>query len=645
MSYNSKYTGEQVESLLDIVAQGGGGGGEVVKTTEAEITAMGFTKNQGTITEVKMNGVSKGTEGVVDLGTVLTEHQDISSKQDKIEDLDAIRAGASKGATALQSIPAEYVTDPELENALRNKVSANQIATINGQSLVNGGNIVIQGGAGGGYDDTEIRQELDELSSKIDNLPQGASMTAITYADLVNLRDSGELVAGSFYRITDYETTTAQENTQSANHPFDVIVLALSENTLAEEAYAIQSERDTDGYFANSNLSAWKLWYSLDNDTERFAWADSENGKGVIYRMIDEIENDIPYDFKNILYIDMTNSKISAEASYYGNWWAGDLVRQPSSDKQVGPSSYRYAWVLTNVSGPSSNGVWYTESDSITSVDTTIYEYDGVVFYASETLRITNLIAGQMQYTFGNPLAPSSLLSEFVDYTIIGKECYSNTIKEHYNEENRQILNNITFGNNCYYNTFGNDCYSNSFGNYCYSNTFGNYCDSNSFGNYCDSNTLGNYCYSNTLGNNCDSNTFGNYCDSNTLGNFCYSNTFGNNCYYNTFGNNCYYNSFGNYCDSNSFGNYCDSNSFGDSSQSNELRAFYRYIAFGKGVQSVILENDNEGDDENKVQNYRVANGTNNQVVNVARGNTAEYTIATNSEGELKVFCLADLIA
>lgn len=102
MSYNSKYTGEQVESLLDIVSQGGGGGGEVVKTTEAEITAMGFTKNQGTITEVKMNGVSKGTDGVVDLGTVITEHQDISGKQDKITDLDAIRSGAAKGATALQ---------------------------------------------------------------------------------------------------------------------------------------------------------------------------------------------------------------------------------------------------------------------------------------------------------------------------------------------------------------------------------------------------------------------------------------------------------------------------------------------------------------------------------------------------------------
>ena len=96
--------------------------------------------------------------------------KELEGKQDEIKDLDAIRSGAAKGATALQSIPAEYVTDDELDNALRPKINANQIATINGKSLVNGGNIVIQGGEGGGYDDTEIRAELDELSAEVSGL-------------------------------------------------------------------------------------------------------------------------------------------------------------------------------------------------------------------------------------------------------------------------------------------------------------------------------------------------------------------------------------------------------------------------------------------------------------------------------------------
>jgi hypothetical protein len=68
------------------------------------------TSNTGTITEIKMNGSTKGTSGVVDLGTIITEHQDISGKQDIISDLETIRSGAALGATALQSIPSEYVT-------------------------------------------------------------------------------------------------------------------------------------------------------------------------------------------------------------------------------------------------------------------------------------------------------------------------------------------------------------------------------------------------------------------------------------------------------------------------------------------------------------------------------------------------------
>ena len=95
----------------------------------------------------------------------------------------------------------------------------------------------------------------------------------ITYDELVSLRDKNELIAGSFYRITDYITTTSEADTKSAEHPFDIIVVALNENTLSEEAYAIQSERDVDGYFSNCNLAAWKIKYCLDNDTSKFKWA------------------------------------------------------------------------------------------------------------------------------------------------------------------------------------------------------------------------------------------------------------------------------------------------------------------------------------------------------------------------------------
>ena len=48
--------------------------------TESTVSGWGFTKNTGTITGITMNGASKGTSGVVDLGTVVT---DISGKADK----------------------------------------------------------------------------------------------------------------------------------------------------------------------------------------------------------------------------------------------------------------------------------------------------------------------------------------------------------------------------------------------------------------------------------------------------------------------------------------------------------------------------------------------------------------------------------
>lgn len=54
------------------------------EVTETTVSNWGFTKNTGTITGITMNGTSKGTSGVVDLGTVITSHQDISGKANKI---------------------------------------------------------------------------------------------------------------------------------------------------------------------------------------------------------------------------------------------------------------------------------------------------------------------------------------------------------------------------------------------------------------------------------------------------------------------------------------------------------------------------------------------------------------------------------
>ena len=106
-------------------------------------------------------------------------------------------------------------------------------------------------------------------------------MVNVTYAELVALRDEGKLIAGQMYRMTDYETTCTWANTQVAGHPFDLVLTALDNKTLDEKCSAIWSERDTDGYFANSNLPAWDVRYCLDNNKGRFDWA--KGGKLLIF--------------------------------------------------------------------------------------------------------------------------------------------------------------------------------------------------------------------------------------------------------------------------------------------------------------------------------------------------------------------------
>ena len=163
-------------------------------------------------------------------------------------------------------------------------VSGENVKTVNGESILGAGDIEISGG--------------------------GAELIPITWAELVALRDAGQLVVGGLYRLTDYEIMinssgigTYPKAARTSAHPYDIILTAIAPNILSEECRAML--HDGDDYYSvyNRNLSLWKIWYCIDNDTERFEWAvTTENGgKGVVYRMIDDNNIDCPYDFKQIL--------------------------------------------------------------------------------------------------------------------------------------------------------------------------------------------------------------------------------------------------------------------------------------------------------------------------------------------------------
>lgn len=376
----------------------------------------------------------------------------------------------------------------------------------------------------------------------------------ITYDELKTKRDNSELAPGKQYRITDYVTTTVQANTQSAGHQFDIIVVADSEDKLNEDARAIQHIGDT--YFAKSNLESWELKYCLDNDTNRFSWADTTNGKGVIYHMKDEWNNECPYDFKNIqfkrwevtYYVDVPALVVNDRGNYYGYYYGAiylDGEGQILSEATYGPNS---GWFYTFALNDVASGKWY-DYTVVNALGLKNNENNEVLCYGNKINELKE------EYYSGKGEMPI-ILNNIVIFN-----CYGDLSNTSYTDT-YSYCNSNTFGNNCDSNTFGNNCRYNTFGNGCYSNTFGNDCYSNAFGNDCYSNTFGNSGGFNTFGNGCSYNVFGNYCYNNMFGNVCGFNIFGNDGGFNTFGTSCSYNTFGNNFKYNTFGKMCISSDF-----------------------------------------------------------------------------------
>lgn len=240
----------------------------------------------------------------------------------------------------------------------------------------------------------------------------------ITYAVLKALRDGGNLTSGVNYRITDYTCTTTKYDTQSAGHVFDIIVRADDESHLNENAFAAHHDGDT--YFANCKLESWKLKYSLDNDTDRFDWADTTNGKGVVFYMKDEWNNECPYDFKNIQFkryeITACNAcpriAVSDEENY-GYYYGikerftedGQTYEEYGLHGEEATYGTNYAWAYTFSLLKSSNPVVYVDF----SVDNYhVLEWD-VIGCINNTIK-----ACDMPYVMPNSSASAYMLNNIV---------------------------------------------------------------------------------------------------------------------------------------------------------------------------------------------------------------------------------------
>ena len=505
---------------------------------------------------------------------------------------------------------------------------------------------------------------------------------AITYSALKTLRNNSQLVKGKQYRITDYECTTITANTSSAGHQFDIIVVADDVNKLNENARACLHSGDT--YFSGCKLDAWELKYCLDNDGNRFAWADGDGfvfagvvyhrrkgsdypgtsgtmpcccwssisgssmytfndvvavgdniysspyssstpagtvdslytspyGKGVIYYMKDEFNNECPYDFKNILFTRLKALKVVPSGSPYS---ISTYSRDTSKDANgyYGWTSYSTTY-YTNTESPSTSSTLYSNtSGSVLTTYVIKSVFSGYTDYYTFTNTNPSVSdASLTQYVYNNIIkerissgaislnfnvfyfSASGMGGMYINFNILDKGCYNNTFQYAYNN----ILDN-----NCYENEFNYSCTQNRLGSGCSNNYFGQSCTNNTFGPGCNYNRLPAYNTNINFMVGCSYNTFDYSSGYYSFGPYCSYNTIGSSCNYNIFGSYCTYNKLGNYNNNITLGAGCTYITLGDSSATIN---YCKNIIIDNGCSYIYLNSaDTSASSSNYLQNVHV---------------------------------------
>ena len=282
----------------------------------------------------------------------------------------------------------------------------------------------------------------------------------VTYAELVNLKNTSSLVKGQNYLLTDYETTYTQPVTnvsKSSGVIEPLIITATDINKLHNQCKSTLYPQDIVYYEISGDIGN-------DYGTEGFT-------KGKIYRRIDtQRNNDIGTDWRHVKYDRDGVDKLLFE--YYNDCYNNVIKTYNLFNSVVGNS------------------------------------------FAGNT--IGNSFAGNTigNYFFDNTIGKSfqsNTISDSFQSNTISDSFQSNTISDSFQSN--------TISDSFQSNTIGNNFYSNTIGDSFQNNTIGNNFTDNTIGNYFTYNTIENNFYSNTIGNNFYSNTIGDSFQNNTIGN------------------------------------------------------------------------------------------------------------------------------
>lgn len=239
MYYDINYSGEELERRLDLVD---------------ELSESVATKVDKDYVDNAINNISITTDSSLSNTSTnpvqnKTITEALNGKQDTISDIATIRSGASLGATALQEIPNEYVTETELSNkgyattadlALKvDKVTGKQLTTEDFTTALKDKLESLSN-----YDDTGISEAVLNIQTQLNTLLNEDSSSAIeNFNEIIdfldNIEDSDSLdsiiagieqqIAAKQDVITDLDDmrndiTLALENSASANNTAATLV-------------------------------------------------------------------------------------------------------------------------------------------------------------------------------------------------------------------------------------------------------------------------------------------------------------------------------------------------------------------------------------------------------------------------------------
>lgn len=178
--------------------------------------------------------------------------------------------------------------------------------------------------------------EKDTDAVNLGQLKSYSDVLSVNYETLCNLKETGKLITGKTYCLTDYyvgkETDVNYKECYlngDNETKFDILITAISPNTLSEHCKAITYDN-----------KEYEIWYCLKDETERFDYPDIFE-RGIIYRMIDENNNDLPYDFKSIL--------INSEYSIDGNDCSNIKVEQNIIDEKISMNFCKFEGKCFNI--------------------------------------------------------------------------------------------------------------------------------------------------------------------------------------------------------------------------------------------------------------------------------------------------------